>query len=112
MREIKIGDKSFKIHYGQNAICALEDELDASIATIYERISANTIRMKDIRALIWAGLLREQRDLTPEVLGDLCDDAGVKLTDIFGDCVEELNASFQRMIKDDKANDENSEKKH
>lgn len=111
MREIKIGEKLYKIHYGQNAICSLEDELNEGIAEIYTRFTEQKIHMKDIRALIWAGMLKDNRDITPEALGDLCDAAGVRFSDLLGDCIEELNQSFSRMIPDVDNNDEKSKKK-
>ena len=66
MRDIKIGEKTYKLHYGQNSICAFEDELNEGISEIYARFNKSIIRYKDVRALIWAGLLKEQRSITPD----------------------------------------------
>lgn len=111
MRKIKIGDKEFTLHYGQNAICALEDELDEGITSIYTRLQKEHVKLKDFRAILWAGLLKDNRDLTPDEVGDLCDDARVRITAILPDCVEELNESFRRLIPEDELEEaEDSEK--
>ena len=53
MRVIKIGDKDYRIHYGQNAICELEDELDESIITSGELVklllAEHNLLIKDLR---------------------------------------------------------------
>lgn len=105
MKKIKIGDKEYKIHYGQNAICALEDELDEGINSIYSRIEKQDVRFRDFRAILWAGLLKENRDITPEEVGDLCDNANIKITSLLPDCIDELNECFKRLIPEE----ENSE---
>ena len=109
MRKIKIGEKECALHYGQNAICALEDALDESISDIFQRLEKGNVCYKDFRALLWAGLLKEQRTLTLEQLGDMCDEAGVRISDVVPDCIEELNASFLRLVPD-KAQEEKTEK--
>ena len=101
MRQIKIGEKEYTLHYGQNAICALEDELDESISDIYARLGRQEVKLKDFRAILWAGLLKDKRDLTPEDVGDMCDEAKVKITSLLPDCISELNDSFKRFISED-----------
>ena len=102
MRDIKIGENVYKIHYGQNAICALEDELNESISDFYTRLNKNKIRYKDIRAIIWAGMLKENQDLKPSDICDLCDNANISMTSILEPCIQEMNDSFARIIPDKK----------
>ena len=111
MRDIKIGKNVYKIHYGQNSICALEDELNESISDFYERINAGKIKYKDIRALIWAGMLKENQELKPYEVCNLCDEAGISMTSILEPCIQEMNESFSRIIPD-QDNDKNDTKKN
>ena len=103
MRRIKIGDKEFTLHYGQNAVCALEDELDKGITSIYTRLQQEHVKLRDFRAILWAGLLKDNRDLTPEDVGNMCDEANVRITKFLPDCTAELNESFRRLIPDEEA---------
>ena len=106
MRKIKIGEKEYSVHYGQNAICAIENELDESINEFLERLRSNGIRLADIRTMVWAGLLKENRSITPEEVGELCDAAGVKLMDLLPECIKEFDASFARFIPEDKESED------
>ena len=106
MRRIKIGEKEYSLHYGQNAICALEDELDKSISEIYAGLENREVKLKDFRAILWAGLLRENRNLSPEDVGNICDDAKVPITALLPACIEELNSSLQHFISDDESEDD------
>ena len=109
MRVIKIGDKEYRIHYGQNAICALEDELDESISGIYDRLQKENVRLSDFRAILWAGLLKEHRGLSTDDVGNMCDEAGINISALIPDCIDELNKSFQRFIpkEDSEAKEKN-----
>lgn len=111
MKKIKIGEKEYEIHYGQNSVCALEDELQEPVSDFLERIEAGNVKFKDVRALIWAGLLKSDRTLTPEQLGDICDNAGVSFTKIFPEFTSELVESFKRFLPDEMPPDENFKKK-
>jgi len=100
MRIIKIGNEEFQLHYGQNSICALEDELNESISEIFARLGKNKVKFKDFRTILWAGLLYGRRTLTPEAVGDMCDKAKVKITDLIPECVAELNESFASFLSE------------
>jgi hypothetical protein len=98
MRTIRIGDQDYEIHYGQNAICALEDELDTSIVEILKRVQDGRQRLTDLRAIIWAGMLAKRRNITPEVTGLIIEDGKARIRDLAFECVEELAASFNKYI--------------
>jgi hypothetical protein len=63
-------DKQRKLKYTFNALCELEDALGRPLLEI-----RNNFRVKDLRALVWAGLLHENPDLTLEEAGRLLDEA-------------------------------------
>ena len=99
MRIINIGGEPYEIQYGQNAICALEDEVDDSIINLIQRLEKGTkLKFSDLRAIVWAGMLNKRRSITPEAVGALCDDAGVSVRAIAMECVSELVDSFRRYI--------------
>lgn len=106
MREIKIGKKSFNVYYGQNALCALEDALDEGIDSIVKRFVSGKLGIRDFRALVWAGLLKENRNMTLEALGDICDAADVRLSDLVPECLLELTSTYERLIPDSESNKE------
>ncbi len=110
MRKIKIGEKEYTLHYGQNSICALEDELDESIIQICLRLDKGEVRFNDVRAVLWAGLLYDDRHLTPEDVGDICDKAGVTMASLFAECAEELQESFSRYLPATEEKNEDVEK--
>jgi len=64
-------DKQRKLKYTFNAFCELEEALGRPLASI----KGNEFKMKDLRALVWAGLLHETPELTLEEAGDLIDQA-------------------------------------
>jgi hypothetical protein len=99
MRIIRIGEQDFEIRYGQNAICALEDELGMSIIEILKRVQDGRHRLTDLRAIIWAGLLAKRRNFTPETVGAIIEDGNARIQDFAFDCVEELAASFNKYIR-------------
>ena len=110
MRIINIGGTPYEIQYGQNAICALEDEVDDSIVNLIQRLEKGTkLKFSDLRAIVWAGMIGKRRNITPEAVGMLCDEAGVSVRAIAMECVNELVDSFKRYILLDEGK-EDSEK--
>ena len=99
MRIINIGGEPYEIQYGQNAICALEDEVDDSIVNLIQKLEKGTkLKFSDLRAIVWAGMLGKRRGITPEAVGSLCDEAGVSVRAIAMECMSELVDSFRRYI--------------
>ena len=63
-------DKPRRLRYGINALCMLEDVLGKPLA----KLDTGDLAMKDLRAIIYCGLVNDDKSLTPEVVGDLIDD--------------------------------------
>jgi hypothetical protein len=102
MRTVRIGDQDYEIHYGQNAICALEDELETSIFAFIHRLDTGEgLGIRDVRALIWSGMLAKRRSITIDAVGALLDQDGVRLKDLLLACGAELYASLGKIIQDD-----------
>ena len=99
MRAINIGGQTYEIQYGQNAICALEDAVDDSIIGIIQRLEKGTrLKFSDLRAIVWAGMLATRRNMTPEMVGIVCDEAKASLRAVAMECLPELLDSFRRYI--------------
>ena len=70
---VRIGDRDFTLAYDLNALCEVELLLGMPLQSILERLAQP--RLRDMRALLWAGLQRhhpmsvaEAGDLLGEVL--------------------------------------------
>lgn len=66
---IELGGKTRHLRYDFNALVALEDVLGIPISDI-GNIMAGSVKLSDLRAIVWAGLLHEDKSLTPEAVGD------------------------------------------
>ena len=64
-------DKKRKLRYDFNAMCELEDALGRSL----QEMNDKNVRMKDMRAMLWAGLIHEDPDLDIVEAGNLIDEA-------------------------------------
>ena len=69
---IELGGKTRNLRFTFNALVALEDDLGISISDIGELLSGS-VRLKSLRSLIWAGLLHEDKELTPDGIGEWLD---------------------------------------
>ncbi len=63
-------DKSRNLRYGMSALSKIEDALNVPVA----KIDYENMMMKDLAVMAWAGLVHEDKDLTPEKVMDLIDD--------------------------------------
>ena len=70
---IDLGGKMKRLRYGTNALAEL-NSLGISLSNMQEKITGPE-DVTTLRAVFWAGLLHENRDLTPEQAGDLMDEA-------------------------------------
>lgn len=63
-------DKPRTLRYGMNALAKIEDITKKSIVGI----DLNNIGIRDLLAIIYAGLYHEDKNLTVEKVGDLVDE--------------------------------------
>ena len=63
-------DKARNLRYGINALCTIEDLTGKQITAL----DLNHLSMKDLRAILYAGLVHEDTSLTQESVGALIDD--------------------------------------
>lgn len=60
-------DKKRNLRFDFNALCELEEHVNLT------ELGGKNFRMKDLRAILWAGLLHESPELTIEDAGELID---------------------------------------
>jgi hypothetical protein len=63
-------DKARNLRYGMNALVKVEELTGKSIT----KLDLENLSMKDLRTILFAGLYHEDRDLTPEKVGELIDE--------------------------------------
>jgi hypothetical protein len=63
-------DKSRNFRYGMKAISLIEKKLNKPVS----QIDTDNLTMEDTTVMIWAGLVHEDKDLTPEKVMDLVDE--------------------------------------
>lgn len=64
-------DKLRKLKYGFNAFVEMEEALGKPVTDL----GKDSVSFKDIRVMLWAGLLHDDPDISLEEVGDLVDDA-------------------------------------
>ena len=69
-------DRSVKIKMDMNALCELEDVMDMKIPNIGEMVQERRLGIKEVRAMLWAGLLHQNPDITMKEAGDILTGAG------------------------------------
>lgn len=109
---ITLGGKTWALRYEMNALSELEGALHFTMPEIGRRFKKGRFGTRDIRALVWAGLLDQDEDVTIRQVGTWLTEAGFlkdeKTRDTLLEQVfEALSASFPEAAKDAKADDPN-----
>lgn len=89
--QIDLGGRSRSLRYDFNALCALESEMAISLADL-GTILTGSVKLTDLRAIVWAGLKHEDKALTPEATGELLDIS--KIAEVADKVREAFEASF------------------
>ncbi len=63
-------DKARNLRYGINALVKVEELTGKSIT----KLDLDNISMSDLRTIVYAGLCHEDKDITPEKVGELIDE--------------------------------------
>ncbi|MED4840395.1 hypothetical protein P9695_08755 [Weizmannia sp. CD-2023] len=62
-------DKVRHIRYTMNALAEIEDKLGYGLADL----DGKQLKIKEVRVILWAGLIHEDPELTEEQVGDMID---------------------------------------
>ena len=93
---MSVKDKIGELKYSVNALRALQEKIGKSPADII----TDGFDGRDMElgvAIIWAGMLWNNRDLTPDEVGDLLDSEEKLYVDALGEAVLKFLASFKRV---------------
>lgn len=63
-------DKPRNLRYGLNALVTIEEQIGKPLTGL----DFNNVSVKDLRAILYAGLFHEDKELTPEKVADLVDE--------------------------------------
>jgi hypothetical protein len=83
-------DKTRNFRYGMKALNLIEKKFNKNIASI----DFENLTIEETMTIIWAGLVHEDKDLTPEALIDIIDNNGIKLETIVTAMSEALQDAF------------------
>ena len=97
-------DKPRTLRYGLNALVTIEEQIGKPLTGL----DFNNVSVKDLRAILYAGLFHEDKELTPEKVADLVDEysnietistkLGEAMTLAFGG-IESKNAQAAAAVK-------------
>jgi len=87
-------DKMRNFRYGMKAISLIEKKLGKPIG----KVDMENLTMEDAAVMIWAGLVHEDKDLTPEKVMDLVDEYSDVQT-----VLETMGKAFQGAFNQGKA---------
>jgi len=82
-------DKPRKLRYGINQIIILEELIGKSLS----EMDLSKLSFKDLRSMIYAGLSWEDKEITPELVGDLIDEYS-NIEEVSKKMTEAFEASF------------------
>lgn len=95
----KLGDKDYTMCFNNDALVQLEDQLDRGIVAITTEMQKwskepERVRLKWIRAMLWAGLRKHHPNMTIEQAGELIDNSNG------GDMMSVITDAMQKAFGD------------
>jgi hypothetical protein len=73
---LQAGDKEYTLRFSANALCELEDATGMGINGIAQQLSSvDSMRMRTVIAVVWAGLLDRHPGITKEEAGEIITEA-------------------------------------
>ncbi|MDP2358019.1 MAG: gene transfer agent family protein [Beijerinckiaceae bacterium] len=73
--EVSLGDHTLR--FSVNALVELEEAMGQSVAEIAQYMGSGSVRMKDVRTIIWIGLRGRNPDLKEAEAGDIASEVGI-----------------------------------
>lgn len=77
---LKAGDTTYTICLSTNAVCELEDLTGEAIGSLAAKMNGGSVRMTDVRALVWAALQDHHPDADLKEAGNIITLAGMPAT--------------------------------
>ncbi len=87
---VRAGDEEWTFSFSVNALCELEDYFGKPVSKIVKALGdADNMRIKDVRAFVWAALLDHNAEITLKEAGEVSSKIGV-LT-----CLEKVSKALE-----------------
>jgi hypothetical protein len=105
-------DKERNLKYGMKAIDTLEKKFKKDILSVVRGFQNGMPTMQDLSVILWAGLVHEDKDLTPDKAMDLVDDySNIKyaVESIFEALGDSLGMKKEESPPDDEDSEKNGE---
>lgn len=83
-------DKMRNFRYSMRALSLIEKSFKKPLA----RIEFGALTIEETMTVVWAGLVHEDNNLTPDVLLDIMDQHGVKFDDLVDAMTTAINEAF------------------
>jgi hypothetical protein len=75
---LQVGETTYTLRFSANALCELEDALGMGINKIAAQMAdPETMRMKTVMTVVWAGLRDRHPDITLAQAGEILTDASL-----------------------------------
>jgi hypothetical protein len=91
-REFEAYGKRYVLKFSANALAELEAALGIPILAMADRFSAGNAGVRELRALLWAGLSEGQPGMTLLDAGRLIDEVGIR--EVIGETLAAFEAAF------------------
>lgn len=91
--DLKVGQQTYVLRLGINAIAEIETLLDLGINEIAASLNdPSKIRIGTLRAIVWGALREHHKDLSLFDVGDIIDEIGA--TDVMGSVQKAFQLAF------------------
>ena len=110
MREVKINGINYNLIYGFNAVCKLEQLLGKNLSEIAQELDKGSFDVSLVRAIFWAGLVADNRNITVDKAGELLDIADNPM-EICKEAINELVLSTSKFAGNTEENTDTPQKK-
>jgi hypothetical protein len=91
-REFEAYGKRYILKFSAKALAELESALGLPILAMADKFTAGRAGIRELRALLWAGLVEGQPGLTLADAGRLIDEVGIR--EVIGETLAAFEAAF------------------
>lgn len=107
-------EEMYSVRFSHNALVALEEESGLGVVRFAEKLAAGDVSIRDIRIMLWAGLIEKHPEVSLHDTGKIMDEVGLQVatkvcTEAFFGAFPQANQKKADSEKTVKANDDDEE---
>lgn len=91
-REFEAYGKRYILKFSANALAELEAVLGLPILQMADKFTAQNAGIRELRALVWAGLIEHHPEMTLKGAGELIDEVGIR--EVIDETLSAFEAAF------------------